>query len=68
MDDKLLRQLVVNELDFEPSVEAEHIGVAVDDGVLTLTGHVPSYAIKVAAEKAVRDHAHAARPARSGCS
>lgn len=30
MGDKLIRQNVIDELDFEPSVEAAHIGVAVD--------------------------------------
>lgn len=53
MDDNLLRQLVLDELDFEPSVDAAHIGVAVDTGVVTLTGHVANYAEKIAAERAV---------------
>ncbi|GBD47812.1 transport-associated protein [Methylopila sp. Yamaguchi] len=42
------------ELEFEPSVNAAHIGVAVRDGVVTLTGHVASYAEKIAAEKATQ--------------
>jgi len=54
MGDKLIRQNVIDELDFEPSVDAAHIGVAVDKGVVTLTGHVATYAQRVAAEKAVR--------------
>jgi len=54
MTDKYLRQLVLDELDFEPSVEAANIGVAVENGVVTLTGHVGSYAQKVAAERAVQ--------------
>jgi osmotically-inducible protein OsmY len=54
MDDKLLRQNVLDELDFEPSIDAANIGVAVSDGVVTLTGHVPSYAEKLAAERATR--------------
>jgi osmotically-inducible protein OsmY len=54
MDDKTLRQLVVDELDFEPKIDAAHIGVAVDHGVVTLTGHVSNYAEKIAAEEAVR--------------
>jgi len=54
MGDKLIRQNVIDELDFEPSVEAAHIGVAVDKGIVTLTGHVGTYAQRVAAEKAVR--------------
>ena len=53
MTDKILRQTIVDELDFEPSVDSANIGVAVDNGVVTLTGHVASYAEKVAAERAV---------------
>ncbi|MGU3340762.1 BON domain-containing protein [Methylobacterium mesophilicum] len=54
MGDKLIRRNVIDELDFEPSVDAAHIGVAVDKGIVTLTGHVGTYAQRVAAEKAVR--------------
>ncbi|MGU3665357.1 BON domain-containing protein [Methylobacterium sp. A49B] len=54
MIDKDLRRDVLDELDFEPSLQAGDIGVAVADGVVTLTGHVGSYAEKVAAERAVR--------------
>lgn len=53
MDDKVLRQLIIDELDFEPSIQAAHIGVAVEKGVVTLTGHVGSYIEKVATEHAV---------------
>ena len=54
MSDGLLRQDILDELDFEPSVKAANIGVAVENGVVTLTGHVSSYAEKIAAEQAVR--------------
>jgi osmotically-inducible protein OsmY len=54
MTDTQLRQDIVDELEFEPSIDAANIGVAVDDGVVTLTGHVGSYAQKMAAEAAVR--------------
>jgi osmotically-inducible protein OsmY len=54
MSDLTLRQTVLDELEFEPSVDAAHIGVTVKDGVVTLSGHVSSYAEKVAAERAVR--------------
>jgi osmotically-inducible protein OsmY len=54
MDDKQLQQCVLDELEFEPSIDAAHIGVAVDSGVVTLTGHVTSYAEKTAAERAAR--------------
>jgi osmotically-inducible protein OsmY len=53
MSDKVLRQTIVDELDFEPSIDSANIGVAVDNGIVTLTGHVASYAEKVAAERAV---------------
>jgi osmotically-inducible protein OsmY len=54
MDDKSLRQLIIDELDFEPSISAANIGVAVENGVVTLTGHVASYIEKVTAERAVQ--------------
>ena len=52
MSDTSLRQDIIDELDFEPSVNSAHIGVAVGDGVVTLSGHVCSFAEKMAAEKA----------------
>lgn len=52
--DYQLRQDVLDELDFEPSVEATHIGVSAHHGVVTLNGFVGSYAQKLAAERAVR--------------
>ena len=54
MTDTNLRQNIIDELDFEPRVSSAHIGVAVQDGVVTLSGHVGSYAEKLAAEKAVK--------------
>ena len=54
MSDRSLRQSVLDELEFEPAVDATKIGVAVDNGVVTLTGHVSSYAEKIAAERAVQ--------------
>jgi osmotically-inducible protein OsmY len=53
MTDKTLRQTIIDELDFEPSIDAANIGVAVENGVVTLTGHVQSYVEKIAAERAV---------------
>ncbi len=52
--DHQLRQDVLDELDFEPSVTATHIGVGVNAGVVTLTGFVSSYGEKLAAERAAR--------------
>jgi osmotically-inducible protein OsmY len=54
MSDLQLRQDVLDELEFEPSLNAAHIGVTVDGGVVTLSGHVTSYAEKLAAIAAVR--------------
>jgi osmotically-inducible protein OsmY len=53
MNDSALRQDVLDELEFEPSIDANDIGVAVEDGIVTLTGHVPFYSQRVAVERAV---------------
>src|ERR1700729_3186573 len=53
-NDNRLQQAVLDELSWEPSVTAAHIGVAANSGVVTLTGHVESFAQKHAAEAAVR--------------
>jgi osmotically-inducible protein OsmY len=49
-----LKQDVLDELEFEPSVNSAHIGVTANRGVVTLTGFVTSYAEKTAAERAAR--------------
>lgn len=54
MNDLDLRQRVIDELEFEPSVNAANIGVGAENGIVTLTGHVASYAEKVAAERAAQ--------------
>ncbi|MBX4927902.1 BON domain-containing protein [Rhizobium binae] len=54
MDDITLRQDILDELDFEPSIDAANIGVAVEDGIITLTGHVSSYSEKETAERVVK--------------
>lgn len=53
-DDLQLQQRVIDELVFDPSVHAAHIGVNARNGVVTLNGHVRSIAEKFAAERAVR--------------
>lgn len=53
MENMALKQNIEDELEFEPSVNAAEIGVAVDDGVITLTGHVGTYTEKVMIEKTV---------------
>jgi osmotically-inducible protein OsmY len=54
MNDLQLQQTVVDELTFDPTVDAAHIGVFVHEGVVTLTGYVGDFAQKHAAENAVR--------------
>jgi osmotically-inducible protein OsmY len=52
--DKELKYDVEAELDWAPQIDAAHIGVAVKNGVVSLTGHVPSYAEKYAAERTAK--------------
>jgi len=52
--DAQLQQDVMNELKWESTIHAAEIGVAVKDGVVTLSGNVDSYAKKGAAERAVK--------------
>jgi len=49
-----LKNDVEEELRWEPAVNAAHIGVSVKQGIVTLIGHVPSYAEKYGAEKAAQ--------------
>ena len=51
--DLQLQREVLDELKFEPSIRELEIGVAVKDGVVTLTGFVDSYAEKLSAERAI---------------
>ena len=52
--DTQLQQDVLAELAWEPSVNAAKIGVEVKDGVVTLAGHVDSFAQKWDAERAAQ--------------
>jgi osmotically-inducible protein OsmY len=52
--DAQLQQDVIAELNWEPSVNAAQIGVEVKDGIVTLAGHVNSYAEKFDAERAAQ--------------
>lgn len=47
-----LQERVLKALEFEPSVDAAHIGVTAHDGVVTLQGSVGTYMEKWAAERA----------------
>jgi len=49
--DSELRRDVERELEWDPSIDARNIGVAVKNGVVTLTGYVSSYADKWRAER-----------------
>jgi osmotically-inducible protein OsmY len=51
-NDHKLKQDVLAELAWEPSISADHIGVTAKEGVVTLSGHVGSYWEKHAAESA----------------
>jgi osmotically-inducible protein OsmY len=52
--DASIREDVIFELKYDPKVTATDIAVAVKDGVVTLSGFVPSYWEKDAAEKAAK--------------
>lgn len=54
MNDNELQRAVLDELRFEPSINAADIGVAVKGGVVTLSGYVDSFIQKLTAEKAVK--------------
>lgn len=54
MDDSTLRQDIIDELEFEPSLDAASIGIAVEKGIVTLTGHVANYTEKVTARDVVQ--------------
>jgi osmotically-inducible protein OsmY len=48
------RKFVMQQLEWDPAVDASAIGVAARDGAVTLTGYVNSYVEKLAAERAVK--------------
>ena len=55
--DEQLGQTVLHELEWDPEIPpglADEIAIAVKDGVVTLSGVVPGYLVKDAAEKAVK--------------
>ena len=52
--DAQLRNDVLAELGWDPAVKATDVGVIVNGGVVTLTGHLASYAEKYAAERAAQ--------------
>lgn len=52
--DAQLKDDVIAELAWDPAINAEHIGVIVQDGVVTLTGHIGTFLEKTAIDQAVR--------------
>ena len=53
-NDQRIQRDVLAELRDEPSVDAAQIGIIVQDGVVTLTGHVPTHGEKGVAEGAAK--------------
>jgi osmotically-inducible protein OsmY len=53
-NDTQLQKDVIAELNWEPSINPTNIGVEVKDGVVTLSGHVTSYAEKLNAERSAQ--------------
>jgi len=49
-----LQHEVLAELEFDPSVDATKLGVTAEDGVITLSGHVPTFSDKWNAERIVK--------------
>ena len=52
--DAQLKMDVANELQWDPSINSTNVGVAVRDGIVTLSGHIDTYAEKYAIERAVQ--------------
>lgn len=52
--DAQLKIDVTRELEWDPAINAAHVGVTAKDGVVTLTGHLETYAEKYAIERAVQ--------------
>ena len=52
--DAQLKQDIIAELNWEPSIKASQIGVEVKNGTVTLAGHVDSYSEKWQAERAAQ--------------
>jgi osmotically-inducible protein OsmY len=52
--DLSIKEDILDELEWQPSIDETQIGVVVKDGIVTLTGTVDSYAKKREAEKAAK--------------
>ena len=64
MSETFLRQTIIEELEYEPSLDATHVGVAVEKGIVTLTGHVGDAG---ATEMAARGEYNVGQLCRKGC-
>jgi osmotically-inducible protein OsmY len=53
-NDSQIKIDIIDELEWDPSVDATEVGVIVKNGIVTLTGHVGSYAEKIAVEHATQ--------------
>jgi osmotically-inducible protein OsmY len=49
-----VRDAVLRQLYWEPGLDATMVGVTAQDGIITLSGYVETYAAKLAAERAAR--------------
>lgn len=54
MTDHEIQQAVLRELEWEPQVSSTEIGVAVKEGIVTLSGYVDSYSKRYHAERAAK--------------
>ena len=52
--DQQIRDAVFHQLDWEPDFNSSGVGVAVEEGVVTLTGFAENYADKLAIERAAK--------------
>ncbi|MEJ8816024.1 BON domain-containing protein [Variovorax ureilyticus] len=52
--DAQLKKDVESELEWDPAINAAHVGVMVENGVVTLTGHLHTYSEKALVEHAVQ--------------
>ncbi len=52
--DAQLKKDVTAELEWDPSINPSHVGVTAADGVVTLSGHLNTFAEKYAVERAVQ--------------
>ena len=59
--DVRVRDAVMRQLEWDPRVDASAVGVAAQNGTVTLTGFIDSYSGKLAAERAAKP------PHRASC-